>query len=147
MKKLEDLIARLRAFEASLLETIRKVLEDNSEIIAEMNSEDQLYEKGVNRLGIEISSFAPYSPVTIALKREKNQPTNRVTLRDTEDFHFSFFVEFSAEDFELKASDDKTGKLISAYGETILGLTDENFHDLAQNYIRPELVKLFKELC
>lgn len=56
-----------------------------------MNAEEQLFEQGINRLGVDIMDYAPYSPLTIAIKEEKGQPTNRVTLRDTGDFEASFF--------------------------------------------------------
>lgn len=129
-----------------MFKAIQRTLEDNKEIILDMNSEVQLFEKGVNRYDVKISSFAPYSATTVQIKRAKGQPTNRVTLRDEGDFHFSFFIEFTDESFQIKASDWKANMLVSQYGESILGLTNENFRDLADNYVAPELIKLIKEL-
>jgi hypothetical protein len=129
-----------------MFRVIREVLQDNKEIVLEMNSEEQLFEKGIDRFGVKISSFAPYSPATLQIKRLKGQPTNRVTLRDEGDFHFSFFIEFTSDGFEIKASDWKAANLVSGYGESILGLTDENFRDLAQNYVAPEILKLIKNI-
>lgn len=146
MKKLEDLINRLKGFEQQMFEAIKTVIHENQEIIVEMNSEDQLFEQGIDRFGRQISSYAPYSPITIELKKLKGQPTGRVTLRDEGDFHYSFFIEFHSDGFEIKAGDWKTDMLIKGYGEGILGLTDDNFRDLATNYVAPELVKLFKKL-
>lgn len=146
MERLQILIDKLKRFEEEIFSAIEKALRENEAIIVEMNSEDQLYEKGINREGVSIASFAPYSPITIQIKREKGQPTNRVTLRDEGDFHYSFFIEFREDSFKIVADDWKTKQLIAGYGETILGLTDENFKDLALNYVAPEIIKLLKEL-
>lgn len=129
-----------------MLEIIEATLRDNEEIIIDMNVEDQLYEQGIDRFGRSISDYAPYSPITIELKKLKGQPTARVTLRDEGDFHASFYIDFKADGFEIKASNWKTDMLIKGYGEGILGLTDDNFKDLARNYIQPEIIKLFKQL-
>jgi len=146
MQRLKELIKSLKTFEKLLLKEVEKVIRDNTEIVEEMNSEDQLFEQGIDRHGQKIADYAPYSDVTVQIKREKGQPTNRVTLRDEGDFHFSFFIEFSPTGFEIRADDGKTKKLLEGYGDGILGLTDENVRDLAKNYILPELIKLFKTL-
>ena len=146
MKRLSDLIQRLKSLETEMFEAIRFTLEANKETILDMNSEIQLFEKGVNRYDVKIASFAPYSDATVFIKRAKGQPTNRVTLRDEGDFHFSFFIEFSADGFQIKAADWKANNLVAHYGESILGLTDENFRDLAINYVAPELIKILKKI-
>lgn len=145
MKRLEELITNLQALEAGgFFEIIEKVVRENEAIIVEMNSEDQLYEKGIDREGVAISSYAPYSPVTIQIKKQKGQPTARVTLRDSEDFHHSFFLKFTPTGFEIAASDWKTQDLVRGYGEGILGLTYYNFEDLARSYVLPEIIKALK---
>ena len=63
----------------------------NEAQICELNSEKQLYDYGVNALGVDISDYQPYAPLTIGIKRSKGQPSDRVTLRDNGDFHGSFF--------------------------------------------------------
>jgi len=146
LKRLDDLINKLKSLESEMFEAVKMVLQDNKEIILDMNSEEQLYEKGITRHGVEIASFAPYSPITVEIKREKGQPTNRVTLRDEGDFHYSFYIEFTETGFEIKASDWKAKNLVANYGESILGLTEENFRDLAVNYVAPEILKILKTL-
>jgi hypothetical protein len=146
MKALQDLIDKLKGFERELFEAIELTLRENEHIITEMNSEDQLYEQGIDRFGTSIASYAPYSPITIEIKKAKGQPTGRVTLRDEGDFHLSFYIDFSKDGFEIKAGNWKTDSLVKGYGEGILGLTDENFKDLADNYIAPEIINVFKKL-
>lgn len=143
--RIQELIDRLKKLEGIILEAIKSTLEQNEDLISEMNSEDQLFEKGITREGIKISDYAPYSPITIELKMQKGQPTNRVTLRDEGDFHYSFHIELTDEGFEIKASDWKTNDLMTLYGDEILGLTDDNFRDLANNYVAPAILNQLRQ--
>lgn len=125
---------------------IQRIIMDNEAYIVDLNAQDQLYEEGINRLGVSIMDYAPYRPLTIAIKEQKGQPTNRVTLRDTGDFESSFYLEVSNKQFEVKASDWKTESLIKKYGRQILGLTDENISSLIWDYIYPDLMKKAREI-
>lgn len=125
---------------------LQQIIWDNEAYIIDMNAEEQLFEQGINRLGVDIMDYAPYSPLTIAIKEEKGQPTNRVTLRDTGDFETSFFLEVGDKQFEIKATDFKTEDLIKKYGRQILGLTTENIEALIWQYIYPDLLKQTKNV-
>lgn len=125
---------------------IRQIVEENEAFIVDMNAENQLYEQGVNSLGVEISDYRPYTPITIEFKRMKGQPTDRVTLRDTGDFESSFYIEVNDEQFEIRASDPKTETLIRKYGREILGLTNENLSTLIRDCIYPELLEKAKDV-
>ena len=142
MGKIDDLLKRVVKFNDELTSgrLVQKIIWDNEAYIIDMNAEEQLFEQGINRLGVEISDYAPYSPVTIAIKEAKGQPTNRVTLRDEGDFESSFYLEVGDKQFEIKASDFKTEDLIKKYGRQILGLTDENISILIWKYIFPDLM-------
>lgn len=93
LKSIQDLRNRVATFNNGLSSGayIQQIIWDNDAYIVDMNAEEQLVEQGINRLGVDIMDYAPYSPLTIAIKEEKGQPTNRVTLRDTGDFEASFF--------------------------------------------------------
>lgn len=114
----------------------RKALEQNQQRIVEMNVE-QLYDYGMNSLGIRIDTYEPYSPYTVRIKQEKGQPYDRVTLRDTGDFHKSFEVVFEPMGFYITATDYKTQDLVDRYGARIFGLTSENKQDLTIKYVVP----------
>lgn len=146
MDRIKAVIDRLKNIDSQIQATVKKVIEDNQGIIVEMNSELQLFEKGVDRNNVSISSYAPYGSSTITYKKAKRQPTNRVTLRDEGNFHQSFFLDIRENEFEIKAKDWKAEMLVRKYGEAILGLTDENLSDLSKNYVAPEILKLFKTL-
>lgn len=125
---------------------IQMIIQNNEAEIVDMNAEEQLFEQGVNNLGVELMDYAPYSPVTIEIKEAKGQPTNRVTLRDEGDFESSFFLEINERQFEIKAADWKTEELIKKYGRQILGLTDENIRELIWGLIYPDLLAEAKKI-
>lgn len=139
LNRIIDLHNRVSAFKNDMGIIIQNIVYENEAYIVDMNTEDQLYQRGVNALGVDISDFQPYSPITIEIKRLKNQPTNRVTLRDTGDFHSSFYVFAGTEQFEISAKDTKTKSLIAKYGRQILGLTNDNIASLIWDYIFPDL--------
>lgn len=147
MKLIDNLRQRVTEFNELLHSgrLIQSIILENEYVITDMNSEDQLYEQGVNRLGVNIMDYAPYSPLTIEIKKEKGQPYNRVTLRDEGDFEHSFYVEADTQQFTIKAADWKTEDLIQRYGRQILGLTEENKIILIWAYIYPELKAKTKE--
>ncbi|MGL5979755.1 MAG: hypothetical protein ACRCZY_02540 [Phocaeicola sp.] len=146
MEKLDKLIERLKGFESGIIEAIADVVKQYEHTIVEMNIQDQLYDKGINKDGVKLSDANPYKPMTVRIKIEKNQPVDRVTLRDEGDFHNSFYLEYTEDGFEIKASDYKSDDLANKYGKEIFGLTDESFKEFNETYVQPELVKYFESL-
>lgn len=146
MNKLAQLIDRLKFFQQHLLKIVEDVVKENEHIILDMNSEEQLFEQGINRDGDSIDSYMPYTSVTLSIKKEKGQPTGRVTLRDSGDFHHSFYIEYGEDGFEIDADDMKTASLIKKYGDKILGLTDDNLEGFTNDYLKPEIQNAFKNL-
>ena len=148
LQSILDLRNRVDMFDKGLTSGvyIQQIIWDNDAYIVDMNAEEQLFEQGINRLGVDIMDYMPYTPLTIAIKEGKGQPTNRVTLRDEGDFEASFYLDVSDKQFEIKASDFKTEDLIKKYGRQILGLTDENIASLIWQYIYPDLIKKAKNV-
>lgn len=141
---IENLVHRLRKFEEILAESLEEVIISLQDKITQLVAEEQLYKKGINGKGVEIMSYAPYAQSTIRRKSRKGQPTNRVTLRDTGEFHKSLFVVFDEGGFYIATEDEKLKYLEPKYGEAILRLTDENLKYLLQTYIRPMLAERLK---
>lgn len=143
LEALDSLIRRV--------EVVLQVVQDNtliSDIVARnesrivaLNTEDQLEKRGVNSLGISISSYAPYAPKTVYLKRKKGQPWDRVTLRDTGRFHSTFQLKIDQSGFSIISDDKLSAELSSKYGPQIFGLTPENVGNLAKSIILPELLE------
>lgn len=148
---ISTLLERVKRFNSDLTEgkIFQEVIKENESVIVDMNAENQLFEKGVNALGVSISSYRPYSDKTVEIKKMKGQPYNRVTLRDTGDFHSAFFVRVSRENFSIDSTDWKTKKLEKKYGDQkgdIFGLTDENLTELITEYVAPEVLEIAKKM-
>lgn len=124
----------------------KKIVRDNDNILIDMNAQDQLYAKGVNRLGVRIDEYQPYRPLTIQVKIEKRQPYDRVTLKDTGEFYDSFYVETAEDRFYIKASDEKTNWLIKKYGAEIFGLTNDSLAEFINDYVKDEAYNRVKEV-
>lgn len=127
-------------------EIAKKIVRDNYNILIDMNAQDQLYAKGVNRLGVRIDEYQPYRPLTIKVKIEKRQPYDRVTLKDTGEFYDSFYVETAEDRFYIKASDEKTNWLIKKYGAEIFGLTNDSLAEFINDYVKDEAYNRVKEI-
>ena len=97
-------------------------LESLAKAIAETNA-DQMF-AGLRSDDTEIEPA--YKPFTVAIKKEKGQPTDRVTLKDTGEFHRSIFVKFEGDKIIIDSDNDLRDKLVEKYGATIFGLTKQN---------------------
>lgn len=148
MTIIDQLLQKVQTFYAGLTDGtyISEIIKEYEPEICDMNSENQLFVHGVNRVGVEIMDYMPYTPKTIEIKEIKGQPTNRVTLRDTGDFHASFRLIIENDKFTITADDFKTEGLIRKYGRQILGLTDSNAQELAHAYILPDLISKARQV-
>lgn len=127
---------------------INEILSDKSfqEFIISLNTDKQLFEEGINSLDVSLESIGgAYSPFTVLIKKEKGQPTDRVTLKDTGEFYDSFRITLNPTDFELDADPNKDDtNLFKEWGEDIVGLTDENLQ-LVIDVFREKLAPLILE--
>tara|TARA_Y100001938_G_scaffold148039_1_gene230667 strand:- start:736 stop:1185 length:450 start_codon:yes stop_codon:yes gene_type:complete len=122
-----------------VVDVVRSIVEKNSNQIIELNTEKQLFEKGIGNDGKSL--VPPYSNPYKKLKQKLGQPSDRVTLRLEGDFHKSFEVIIGKQQFRINATDFKTKFLLKRYGERIFGLTNSNISQFNQFVIRPELLK------
>ena len=144
MEKMQRLIDNLSYIQRNFDMYVEEVIRDNEQIIINLNRQDQLYNKGITSTSKDISSYRPYKSLTIKIKQEKGQPTDRVTLRDRGDFYEGFYVRYFEAGFLINSTDEKTKKLKAKYGEDIFGLTNENLSNLLHKEIIPILIKQYK---
>lgn len=147
MKILDNILQRVQDVNEGLEggRFFSDIIQDAEAEIVEMNTEDQLFSKGIDSEGIEIMRYAPYSELTKEIKEQKGQPYDRVTLRDTGDFHYSFEVEADSDKMVIIATDEKTEDLLDRYGEEIIGLTDENLQKFRDETLLPKLMETIKQ--
>lgn len=103
------------------------------------NTRGQLFE-GIDAEGTLLESIGgDYTAYTIEIKDRKNQPSDRVTLKDTGEFYKSFSVDVGDDEFTINANYMKGGEdLRNRWGVALAGLTDESKTMLAK-YILPEV--------
>ena len=106
-------------------------------IVIQMNTEVQLYQKGIDSEGETLESIGgDYADVTKDIKSRNNQIYDHITLKDTGDFYKSWRVYVANNTIVISADTIKDGDDLRArWGQNILGLTDESLGKLI-NYGR-----------
>lgn len=143
MEAITNLINRLTDYRDNInnyMEDITRSIEDE---IKELNVHQQ-YDLGQDRYGNEIRP--EYTRFTVQIKTMKGQPTDRVTLQDTGEYHESFKIRYEIEGFELYATDWKTSSINKKYGETIYGLQDSAAQELADRVYKPRMIQKLKKI-
>ena len=143
MEAITNLINRLTDYRDNInnyMEDITRSIEDE---IKELNVHQQ-YDLGQDRYGNEIRP--EYAESTIRYKRMKGQPTDRVTLQDTGQYHDTFKIRYEEEGFELYANDWKAGFLDRKYGKDIYGLQDDAARELADQVYQPRMIQKLKKI-
>ncbi|HEY1044951.1 MAG TPA: hypothetical protein VGF79_00835 [Bacteroidia bacterium] len=117
------------------------------EMIIDLNTRDQLFEKGEDSLGRRLDSIGGgYAPYTVKIKIETGRPTDRVTLYQDGDFYKSFrvIVPVGADYIEITADPMKGSKDINQeWGGFTIGLQQENIEKV-QNYIREKYPQVLR---
>jgi hypothetical protein len=143
IESLERVMKGMKEWQDNVEEIIIDLAKNEEILIEAMNTQDQMYTQGIRADGNDIRP--KYTAFTKVIKRQKGQPTNRVTLRDTGAFHKSVGVKWGRKEFKLVAGDMKVIDLVRKYGPEILGLTQKNVGVLG-GVIKPQAIKRFKKM-
>jgi len=146
-KPLRDIIKRTQELNIDLvMRSLFDKEEDLKDLIIKLNTQDQLFEQGINSQSVTLESIGgKYSDVTILFKQAENLPFNRITLFDTGAFYESFSVTYEMNGIVISADTIKdTGDLRERWGKDILGLTDESISKLVF-FIQPLIVEFIIE--
>jgi hypothetical protein len=121
-KAIKNFISKMDNLHEKASDIILESISQNPKIVEDLNRA-QLNE-GIMPSGEKINPS--YTRKTIAIKRIKAQPINRVTLRDSGKFYGSIKAKVTNSDLSISSTDAKYDKKIKPkYGE-VLGLTTEN---------------------
>ena len=143
MEAITNLIENLTKYKANINEYMEDITRSIEDEIKEINVHQQ-YDLGQDRNGDAITP--EYAESTIRYKRRKGQPTDRVTLQDTGQYHDTFKIRYEDEGFELYANDWKAGFLDKKYGKEIYGLQDEEARELADQVYQPRMILKLKTM-
>ena len=111
------------------------------EFIIKLNTEDQLYDKGEDSLGVELGNYTPIS-IQLKLAGSGDKRIDHITLKDTGEFYESFKVFALLNGFRLTADPDKGGGDVltdpppDGFGDDIIGINEENLLKLCA-FIHP----------
>lgn len=112
-------------------------LKKTKEIALDVITDDQLFKKGIDGDGNKLP--LPYAPFTIDQKKVLNQPTDRITLRNTRSFHDGFFGKVTGDNMVTGSSDSKSSKLHKEWGQSISSMTKANTEKHARDNVLPIL--------
>jgi hypothetical protein len=135
LARLDAIAKALKSLPQVLERTVGEVVADNAYVL-ELDNLQQL-EAGLDAEGQRIEP--PYTGTTREIKKQKGQPTDRVTLKDKGDFYRGIVAKVRAQDVGLEGTDSKTQELQEKYGQNIIGLSDEAVDAFREDYVRPEL--------
>lgn len=124
--------------------SIKQAFEDNSLVIKDIQVNKQLFDKGEDSHGSVIRPS--YKPITISIKKAKGQPFNRVTLKDTGDFHRSIEVIPKDDELEISTSIEYAKWLFKKYGDDVLGIQEEIMKEFIQKYTLVTMKKKFNDI-
>lgn len=120
MTTVQDVLDRVTAFDLEF-ETEEAMNDTAAEFVKKQR--EQLF-SGINEKGEKIQPA--YSPKTVAIKKKKGQPFDRVTTRDTGEFHRDIFLDVRDNEFIVDSADSKSEALQKKYGGELMGLSEDN---------------------
>jgi hypothetical protein len=124
-------------FNTIIGDAIRK----NAGLILKMNTQDQLYNQGIDKFGVKLKE---YRPKTKSYKVSVGEKPDVTTLKDTGQFYSNYFININFDSFEIDSDDVKREELFQKYGSGIFGLTDENMRILG-NILKIELLQQIRK--
>ena len=110
--------------------------------IIKLNTIDQLRDNGIDSLG---NSLGDYDEISVEVFGKR---PGHIQLKDTSEFYNSFVVLVRKDSFVIRAntfnqSPDGTVNVTDRFGESIIGLTDENLEVITQ-MILTNIIKYVK---
>lgn len=96
---------------------------------------DQLFQ-GIRPDGRDV--FPDYRPLTVFLKTQKGQPTDRVTRKDTGSYYAGIKVDVKGLIYKIESTDKKASDLNKKYGD--IGLSRDSRVEYIKT-LKPEFIK------
>ena len=142
MATIREVFRLVENFTQSQEKIMNDCINNSSETILDANR-DQLF-AGKDKQGKEI--IPEYTQTTITIKKEKGQPTDRVTLKDTGEWHRSLFMKTESNKIFIDSDHELTDKLLEKYdrgNDTILGIPQNKKTDINES-IMDKFINIFR---
>lgn len=137
-----DVIERFEQLKSEYETLVAISVEDTAAEFAKLNQE-QMYE-GVKSNNEPIEPA--YSQSTIQRKKQKGQPYDRVTLKDTGDFYRGYHLQVINGELVEDSNVTYAPKIEKKYGAGIWGLSDDSNETYVNFYLEPDLQKRVSDL-
>lgn len=99
-------------------------------LIIDLNTEEQLFEQGIDSTGRKLGEYAIATiegTKNFRGKKQKGQPYDHITLKDTGAFYKSFQIKYEGTSLRITADGQKDDtNLFQEYGIDIVGLTEDS---------------------
>ena len=124
---------------------------DLQAFIIDLNTDKQLFKKGVDSLGVTLGQYAGTTIEGVEGKflgkKEKGQPFAFITLKDTGDFYKTWEFKVNNGGFILTADPKKEdGNLFDDFGEKVVGLTKDHLQ-IVIDIIREKIItEIWKQI-
>ncbi|HHZ64650.1 MAG TPA: hypothetical protein EYN51_03985 [Flavobacteriales bacterium] len=125
-------------------QALKDVFSQNEDLLIEIQTQIQLFQKGETSKRISITPS--YAQSTINKKRRKNQPFNRVTLKDTGALYDSVKFEALDDSLVITTNVPYTKYLTAKYGADIFGIQNLEMEKFLQKYYLPFYERFAKNL-
>lgn len=133
----KDQIQFVRDFRNQILfNALRRTFNQFGFVLKDFIVNKQLFQRGIDGNN---EMLPGYSRFTIRIKLSKQQPIDRVTLRDTGRFVNSITVEASGDNLEIKSNVDYDQYIVDQYTIDVLAPTKENLTEFLTNFFIPLL--------
>lgn len=139
MSIIDEAKNKVKQLKASINEVVRDTFETYKDVIIDFQVNKQLFEKGQDSKGSIIRPA--YKPITIKIKRQKGQPTDRVTWKDTGRLHHAVMVLPRENEVEIIANVPYAKFLLKKYGDDVLGIQEDLLKEFIIKFVVPNIKK------
>lgn len=139
IKQVSDLVSNFEQYQEKIMVDC---INETSELILDANRDQMML--GLDKERSEI--LPEYTTMTVSIKKEKGQPYDRVTLKDTGEFHRQMFMKIEGNSIFIDSKDEKTDELLEKYDrgkETIFGIPQQKKQDINQS-IMDKFINIFR---
>ena len=129
----------IQSFPQAIEDSIKRAVKKFDFVLVDYVVNDQMDKRGEDGEGEKIKPA--YSRITIKIKQAKGQPTDRVTLHDTGDFHASVEIILQDRQFKVVSNVPHDKKIEEKYGNKVLGIQKRNLKEFVNKFLIPEIKK------
>lgn len=139
MGKVLDFIAKLKNEAPKQDAKILDIVADNETLLVDLNTSQLMEGRDSDN-----AQLKEYQSESYARMKASLNPRRVTDLNLSGDFHKSFVAITDRWPVLFSASDSKTDKLVTKYGENIFGLNDKSLNILSKDYLKNSILEYYR---